>query len=35
MLTVNTAQIFEISLSERQIYKKWQTSVIMRQIIRL
>ena len=28
-------QIFEISLSESRIYKKWQTSVIIREIIRL
>ena len=32
MLTVTIAQIFEISLSESRIYKKWQTLVIIREI---
>ena len=32
MLTVTMAQIFEISLSESQIYKKWQTLMIIGEI---
>ena len=32
MLTVTMAQIFEISLSESQVYKKWQTLMIIGEI---
>jgi len=32
MLTAKTMQIFEILLSESQVYKKWQTSAIFLEI---